>query len=42
MSFAGLGWEAWLTLGVIASTLALLIFTRLPVDFVFVGEAGIK
>ena len=41
MSFAGLGWEAWLTLGVIASTLALLIFTRLPVDFVFVGGLGV-
>ncbi|MBM4152139.1 MAG: SLC13 family permease [Kiritimatiellaceae bacterium] len=41
MSFAELGWEAWLTIGVVISTLMLLIFTRLPSDFVFVGGLGI-
>jgi len=41
MSFAELGWEAWLTLAVIVSTLTLLIFTRLPSDFVFVGGLGV-
>jgi di/tricarboxylate transporter len=41
MSFAELGWEAWLTLGVVVSIFALLILTRLPVDFVFVGGLGV-
>jgi di/tricarboxylate transporter len=41
VSFADLSWEAWLTIGVVVFTLALLIFTRLPADFVFVGGLGV-
>ena len=41
MSFAELGWDAWLTIGVILSVMSLLIFTRLPADFVFVGGLGV-
>jgi Na+/H+ antiporter NhaD/arsenite permease-like protein len=33
--------EAWLTLGVVFSILMLLIFTRLPADFVFVGGLSV-
>jgi di/tricarboxylate transporter len=36
-----LSWEAWLTLGVVASVLALLVTTRLPADFVFIGGLGV-
>jgi di/tricarboxylate transporter len=36
-----LGWEAWLTLGVIALVLTLLVTTRLAADFVFVGGLGV-
>lgn len=36
-----LGWEAWLTLGVVVSVLGLLVFTRLAADFVFVGGLGV-
>ena len=37
MGFAELGWDAWLTMGVVAGVLAALVFTRLSADFVFVG-----
>jgi di/tricarboxylate transporter len=37
MGFAELGWEAWLTIGVIAAVLVLLVGTRLSADVVFVG-----
>ncbi len=37
MGFAELGWDAWLTIGVVIGLLALLVFTRLSADFVFVG-----
>jgi di/tricarboxylate transporter len=36
-----LGWEAWLTLGVIVSVLTLLVTTRLPADFIFVSGLGV-
>jgi len=37
MGFAELGWDAWLTIGVVVAILAVLIFTRLSADFVFLG-----
>lgn len=37
MGFAELGWDAWLTIGVVVAVLLLLVFTRLSADFVFVG-----
>jgi di/tricarboxylate transporter len=37
MGFTELGWDAWLTIGVVAAVLLLLIFTRLSADFVFLG-----
>ncbi len=37
MGFADLGWDAWLTIGVIGAVLGLLIMTRLAADVVFVG-----
>ena len=37
MGFAELGWDAWLTIGVVAAVLVVLVFTRLSADFVFVG-----
>ena len=37
MGFAELEWEAWLTIGVVAAVLALLISTRLSADLVFAG-----
>lgn len=37
MGFAELGWDAWLTIGVVAAVLLLLVFTRWSADFVFVG-----
>ncbi|MGE4490047.1 MAG: SLC13 family permease, partial [Kiritimatiellales bacterium] len=36
-----LSWEAWLTLGIVLSVLGLLVFTRLPADFVFTGGLGV-
>jgi len=41
MGFAELGWDAWLTMGVVAALLALLVFTRLSADFVFLGALTI-
>jgi len=40
-SVAELGWGAWLTLGVILAMITLLISTRLPADFIFVGGLGV-
>ena len=37
----GLGWEAWLTIGVIVSMITLLVSTRLPADFIFVGGLAV-
>lgn len=37
MGFAELGWDAWVTMGVVIVLLALLVFTRLSADFVFAG-----
>lgn len=37
----GLGWEAWLTIGVIVSVITLLVSTRLPADFIFVGGLAV-
>jgi len=39
--FIELGWQAWLTLGVLASMFGLLVFTRLPPDFLFMGGLGV-
>ncbi len=36
-----LGWQAWLTVGVIASIFLLLVFTHLATDFVFLGGLGL-
>ncbi len=41
LDFAELGWDAWLTIGVIVSVLFLLVFTRLAADVVFVGGLSI-
>jgi di/tricarboxylate transporter len=35
--FTELTWQAWLTLGLVGIIFALLVFTRLPSDFVFMG-----
>lgn len=36
-----LGWEAWLTLGIVFSVLLLLVTTRLPADFIFVSGLSV-
>lgn len=36
-AWMAMGWDAWFTLGLIFALLGLLIFTRLPADFVFLG-----
>ena len=36
-----LPWEAWLTLGAIASVFVLQLCTKLPVDFTFLGALGV-
>ncbi len=41
MTFTELGWDAWLTIGVVLSVLLLLVFTRLATDFVFVGGLAV-
>ena len=38
--YSCLEWQAWLTLLTIAVSFALLVFTRLPSDFVFLGGLG--
>jgi len=35
--FAELTWQAWLTLGLVGSIFAVLVFTQFPADFVFLG-----
>ncbi len=39
--FSDLTWHAWLTLGTIAVTFSVLVATRLPADFVFLGALGV-
>jgi di/tricarboxylate transporter len=41
MGFEQLGWDAWLTIGVIAGVLGLLMLTRLSADVVFVGGLSV-
>ena len=36
-----LTWEAWLTISMIGGALGLLVWTRLPADFVFLGALGV-
>jgi len=38
LSLFELGWQAYLTLGVLSSTLLILLFTHLPSDYVFLGS----
>ncbi|MDA0576866.1 MAG: SLC13 family permease [Verrucomicrobia bacterium] len=40
-SLLDLTWQAWLTLGTIITVLGVLICTRLPADFVFLGGLGV-
>lgn len=40
-ALAQLAWPAWLALGVIAAAFVLLVFTRLPADFVFLGGLAV-
>jgi di/tricarboxylate transporter len=37
MTLMSMSWQAWLTVGVVLGIFGLLVFTRLPVDFVFPG-----
>ncbi|MBN2163219.1 MAG: SLC13 family permease [Pontiellaceae bacterium] len=41
MTFAELGWDAWITIGVVVAVLGLLVFTRYSADVVFVGGLSI-
>ena len=41
LSIGELGWQAWLTMGVIASIFLLLVLTHLATDFVFLGGLGL-
>ncbi|MCF7709339.1 MAG: SLC13 family permease [Verrucomicrobia bacterium] len=41
MTFAELTWEGWLTIGVIISTFMILVTTRWPADFVFLGSLSV-
>ena len=41
LAFSELGWQAWLTLGVVAGTFTLLVFTQFPSDIVFLGGLGV-
>lgn len=41
VSILSLDWQAWLALGVVVGTFGILVFTRLPADYVFLGGLGI-
>ena len=38
--FAQLGWQAWMTMGVVAAVFACQVFTKIPADFAFLGGLG--
>ena len=41
LSLTELGWHAWMTMGIILTIVIVLVFTRLPSDYVFLGGLGI-
>jgi di/tricarboxylate transporter len=41
VSLFELGWQAWVTMAIVAAIFLVLVFTRLPSDYVFLGGLGI-
>jgi len=41
VSLLELGWQAWLTMGLVVAILGVLVCTRLPSDYVFLGGLGV-